>query len=83
MIWLWILAIVAQTADTALTCQRFRQGAREINPWLPHSCVGIASIKGSILGLTPFLPKDDQRYVLTVLAVGGGVGVTLSIALKE
>lgn len=83
MTWFWILAIVAQSADLGYSCHRFKQGAREVNPFLPQSCVGIAAIKSAMFAAVPFQKtEDDKKFMLTVLAVGGGVAVTLSIALK-
>lgn len=84
MTWLWILAIVAQLLDTGFTCQRLRQGGLETNPWVPQSCIGITAIKGAMFASAAVQKsEDDKKFMLTVLIVGGGVGVTLSIALKE
>ena len=83
MIWLWILAIVAQTADAGYTCHRLSQGAREMNPFLPQSCAGIVAMKSAALATAPLWPRSTQKWVLGALTVSGGVGLTLSIALKE
>ena len=82
MMWLWILAIVAQSADAGVTCHNLRRGAVERNPVLPNSCAGIVAMKAGSFGTVPLLPESKQRFALGLLAAGGAVGVTVTIVLK-
>ena len=80
MIWLWILALVAQSADAGYTCHRLSQGAREVNAVLPQSCAGIVAIKSAAIITVPFWPASKQKWALTALTIYGGVGVGVSMA---
>ena len=82
MTWLWVLAIVAQSADAGYTCRNLSRGARELNPMLPQSCAGIVAIKTASFGIVPLLPKEKQKFALGILAAGGGIGLGVTIALK-
>lgn len=82
MTWLWILAIVAQSADASLTCRQMQRGARELNPFLGQSCGQVIAMKTAAMGIVPLLPESKQKWALGALAVGGSVGVTVTIALK-
>ena len=82
MTWLWILAIVAQSADAGYTCYRLRQGAVERNPFLPQSCAGIVAMKSASFGIVPLLPKDQRKWGLVALAAGGSIGVGVTISLR-
>ena len=82
MTWLWILAIVAQSADAGYSCHALHHGARELNPLLGQSCARIVVTKASMIGVVPLLPEPSQKWMLGALVVSGGVGVSVSIALK-
>lgn len=82
MTWLWILAIVAQSADAGYTCHNLSRGAVERNPLLPNSCAGIVAMKAGSFGVVPLLPQSKRKYALGILTVGGGVGLGVTIALK-
>ena len=80
---LLLLAILAQTADAALTCRALAQGAREVNPFLPQSCGGIVAIKAGLLAATPIWKGRTQRVYLGSLAAAGSAGVTLTITFGK
>ena len=82
MTWLWILAIVAQSADAGYSCHRLHQGAREINPLFGQSCTRIIVTKAAVIGTVPLWPDKSQKWMLGALIVGGGVAVSVSITLK-
>lgn len=77
---LLLLALLAQSADAAVACRHVSRGARELNPMLPQSCAGIIGIKAAAFGLVALSPH--KRVGFGVLAVGGGIGVGVSIALR-
>lgn len=83
MTWLAILAILAQTADAAVSCQGIHSGRMyEANPILPNSCAGIVAVKVSTLAVVPLLPRAQRKWALGVVAVAGSVGVTVSLIAK-
>lgn len=78
---LFVLALVAQTADGVNTCRGINQGAaREANPLMPHSCAGVVAVKSAYLGAALALPH--KRLTFGAIAAGGAIGFTLSVKTK-
>ncbi len=87
---LLLLAILTSAADTSLSChllaQRYPSGTpryREVSPLLPQSCAGIVGIRAAVLTSAILLPQPWKRISLAGIAISGGVGLTLTIVLKD
>lgn len=81
---LLVLALSLQMADAAQTCHLLKQGAREFNPVLGQSCAQVVGVKTAMLALVPLWPAGrGRRAYLTGLAIGGGVGVGVTLALRK
>ena len=81
---LLLLALLTNTADAALTCHTLARGGRELNPFLPQSCAGIAAIKAAALATTFAIPVGRARTIwLGSVLAGGSLGVGVSVALRR
>lgn len=78
-----VLAILANALDVGVSCHRIRHGARELNPLLGDTCRQIALTKAAFFAPVPFLPRHYRRIYLGALAVSGGVGVAVSLRLRD
>lgn len=72
----WLLALVlAQSLDISTTCAVLHRGGRELNPLLPSTCVGIASVKGSLtVGAAWHLRKPKKLSRLEKVALAAAIG---------
>lgn len=78
-----VLAILTNALDVGVSCHRIRHGARELNPLLGETCRQIALTKAAFFLPAPFLPTHHRRVYLGALAVAGGVGVAVSLRLRD
>lgn len=81
---LFTLALLAQTADAALTCRTLAEGGREVNPALVRvgatSCAPIVAVKVGAVAAIPLFPKGPWRRVyMGTLVASGAVGVTFTL----
>lgn len=81
MDWLLLIAILSQSLDAANTCHKLNSGNyKELNPIFGQSCGQVIAVKSSLF--TPFLFTNNKGWKIGLI-VGGGVGITLSIALDK
>lgn len=79
---LLLLALVLNAADAAHTCRVLRHGGLELNPLLGQHCDRIIAVKAATIGVAVLLPRRAKRIVLLGAVIGGGLGVTVSWALR-
>ena len=81
---LLLLALLAQTADAALTCRTLAQpGHREWNRVMGATCGQIVTRKALIGGVPLVLLRGRARTAWTIgLTAAGGVGVGVTVALR-
>ena len=80
MDWLLLSAVLLQGLDAGYTCNKIRQGYVEFNPILGNTCTSIITRKA--LAFTPLIFWDNKYYKIG-LVIGGGVGLSISIALDK
>ena len=87
---LLLLALLTSAVDTGVSChllaQRYPSGApryKEVSPLLPQSCAGIAAIRAAVLTSAILLPQPWKRVSLAGIAISGGIGLTLTLTLKD
>lgn len=79
----WVLlGLALNTADAAYTCHVLRQGGRELNPVLGQSCGRVITAKAAVFGVIPLLPRRGRRAVAIGATLGGGIGISVSLALR-
>ena len=84
MDWLLLSAVLLQMADASYTCNKLSTGKyHETNPFLGNSCKSVILMKSA--AFTPLLVLHGKPAMAWKigLAVGGGVGITFSIALDK
>lgn len=77
--WLFLIALSLNGADAAITCRQLRQEQTELNPVMGQSCGRIVGVKAAFLALTPVIDRRWRNWYLGSLAVGGGIGVAVSL----
>ena len=81
--WL-ILAVLAQAADAAVTCEALSHPhRREANPLLPSSCAGIVAVKAGATASLFGLSGRAQTIGAGVLIGSGVAGVTFTVILSR
>jgi hypothetical protein len=81
MDWLLLSAVLLQGLDAGYTCHKLNQGGyHETNPLLGNTCKDIIIRK--TLFFTPLIIWNNKAYKVGLI-VGGGIGLSVSIALDK
>lgn len=80
---LLVLTLALNAADAVVTCDGLRRGGRELNPVLGQSCARVIGVKAGVIAAALPLPTRPRRVLLAGTAIGGGLGVTLTLTLTQ
>lgn len=61
MVWLFVAALAAQSADATYSCHVMRHGGRELNPLLGQSCTRLVMAKAVAMTMPVLVPKGKLR----------------------